>query len=147
MMTTLKHEGASGSFTCIAMLLAVIAVVATIVCSVMNSAYALNALSTILVMEIGGILFTLIGVYMKGRQGNTAIFSFVPVLFSIFVMIQAVGKLLSERILMIAGLFSYNAQNTAGWQVFYATAVAMVALVLSAVLLIIASFLHPKADA
>lgn len=46
-----------------------------------------------------------------------------------------------------AGLFSYNAQNTAGWQVFYATAVAMVALVVSAVLLIIASFLHPKADA
>ncbi|MDY6304831.1 MAG: hypothetical protein SPL94_02485 [Oribacterium sp.] len=41
----------------------------------------------------------------------------------------------------------HNAQNTAGWQVFYATAVAMVALVLSAVLLIIASFLHPKADA
>lgn len=55
------------------------------------------------------------------------------------------ARIILQRV--TAHTFSYNAQNTAGWQVFYATAVAMVALVVSAVLLIIASFLHPKADA
>ena len=45
-----------------------------------------------------------------------------------------------ERILMIAGLFSYNSQNMTGWSVFYAIVVCAVALVIANVALIIGAF-------
>ena len=52
-----------------------------------------------------------------------------------------VGTMVSDRVLMIAGLFSYNSQNMVGWSVFYATVTGAVAFVLGCLLLIVASFM------
>ena len=49
--------------------------------------------------------------------------------------------MISDRVLMIAGLFSYNSQNMVGWRVFYATVTGIAAFVVGCILLIIASFM------
>ncbi|WP_081644411.1 hypothetical protein [Butyrivibrio sp. AE3009] len=52
----------------------------------------------------------------------------------------AFGKILSERILLIAGLFSYDSVNTVGWQVFSVTVVAFAGFIVGALVLIIGAF-------
>ncbi|MBQ3089452.1 MAG: glycoside hydrolase family 3 C-terminal domain-containing protein [Oscillospiraceae bacterium] len=59
---------------------------------------------------------------------------------AIALFVYAFGNMLNDRVLTIAGLFSYNAMNTNGWNCFYATIASVVLFVIAAVLLIAASF-------
>ena len=51
-----------------------------------------------------------------------------------------VGAMILDRILMIAGLFSYNSQNQLGWSVFYAVVTGSVAFIIACLALIIGAF-------
>ena len=59
---------------------------------------------------------------------------------AIALFVYAFGNMLNDRVLTIAGLFSYNAMNTNGWNCFFATIASVVLFVIAAVLLIAASF-------
>ena len=64
---------------------------------------------------------------------------------SIASFMVVVSNLISERVMLVAGLFSFNAGNEIGWQVFYATIVAAVALLLACVAVIVGNFAKGKA--
>ena len=48
--------------------------------------------------------------------------------------------MLNACVMLFAGLFSYNAGNMDGWRVFYVTVASTVLLLLSALMVIVASF-------
>ena len=68
----------------------------------------------------------------------------VGVLGAIACNMFVVFQIVSERILMIAGIFSYNSQDTVGWSVFYVLVASAVILVLSNVAMIVGSFLSKE---
>ena len=62
------------------------------------------------------------------------------VLAAIALFSYVYGQCLLQRIMLIAGLFSYNAGNTVGWNIFYVVVGCTVCLVAACVLLIVSSF-------
>lgn len=143
-MKGLKQQGASGVFGCLAIILAVVAIIATLICNGMNASYALSAPGTIIGLEVLAIVLAAAGLVLNGKGTSGDLFGFLPILASIIVLMLTIGRLINERILLMSGLFSYNSQNTAGWQVFYVTVVAVAGLLLSALTLIISSFLRSR---
>jgi len=68
----------------------------------------------------------------------------VGVLGAIGCNMAVVYGIVSERILMIAGIFSYNSGDTAGWSVFYVVVASAVILLLSNIVMIVGSFQSEK---
>lgn len=146
-MKSIRKQGASGVFGIIALILAVAAMIATVVCSSMNPAYALSAPGSIIGLEVLAIVLAAAGLILDGTGASGDLVGIFPTLAAIVVLMLTIGQLINERILLMSGLFSYNSQNTAGWRVFYVTVVAVAGLLLSALTLIIRSFLRSRKDA
>lgn len=143
-MSAILKQGAAGITGCLAVIISAAGIITTMICSMMNSAYALSALPAIFVLELLGAVLTVVGIALGGRQDAKKSYGIFPVLAAIVAFMFAIGKLINERILLISGLFTYNSQNAAGWQVFYATAAAVICLLLAVILLIVSSFAAPK---
>ena len=79
-------------------------------------------------------------IWSPTKFGNHDFISTAAVVGAIALFSAVIGAMILERILMIAGLFSYNSQNMTGWSVFYAIVVCAVALVIANVALIIGAF-------
>ncbi|SEA33138.1 hypothetical protein SAMN02745687_02540 [Lachnospiraceae bacterium NK3A20] len=142
-MAGLKRQGASGFFGCLSVIVIIAGIVATFICSSANAAYALSSLGAIVGLEIAAVLLALCALIVNGRSDRRATFGILPTLCSVIVLMLTIGRLINERILLISGLFSYNSQNTAGWQVFYITVAAVVLLLASVLCQIIGAFLAP----
>ncbi len=118
----------------------IVGLVALIVSNSISSAYALKSAGLVTVMAIGGILLALVAIWSPTKFGNHDFISTAAVVGAIALFSAVIGAMILERILMIAGLFSYNSQNMTGWSVFYAIVVCAVALVIANVALIIGAF-------
>lgn len=144
----LKKLAVGSYFNCVAAVAGLVGCIAMVVCSNMNSAYAFHGLGTMILAAVCGIVLVLAAIYTPTRFGNHDYISTFAVVGAIALFSFCVGQMISQRILMIAGLFSYNSQNAVGWQVFYATVVAIVGFVVGNLLLIIGAFLRSvKKDA
>lgn len=137
-----KKIGAGSYFSFIAAIAGVVGVVAMMISSNIDKAYAYKTVNNLLIMGICGIILCLIAVWSPSRFGNHDILSTVGNIAAIWLFMSVVGTMISDRVLMIAGLFSYNSQNMVGWRVFYATVTGVAAFVLGCILLIIGSFLR-----
>lgn len=140
MSDLMKKMGAGSYLNVVAAVLGVVGLVLTIVSSTMSSANALLSLGTCVVCSVIAILLCLVAVFGSVKLHNDYVRA-VSVLAAIALQMYVMYNAISERILMIAGLFSYNSMNTEGWQVFYVLVVGAVALVASCVCLIVGSFL------
>ncbi|MBQ1772266.1 MAG: hypothetical protein IKD62_05655 [Oscillospiraceae bacterium] len=118
----------------------IVGLIALIVSNSISSAYALKSAGLVTVMAIGGILLALVAIWSPTKFGNHDFISTAAVVGAIALFSAVIGAMILERILMIAGLFSYNSQNMTGWSVFYAIVVCAVALVIANVALIIGAF-------
>ena len=118
----------------------IVGLIALIVSNSISSAYALKSAGLVTVMAIGGILLALVAIWSPTKFGNHDFISTAAVVGAIALFSAVIGAMILERILMIAGLFSYNSQNMTGWSVFYAIVVCAVALVITNVALIIGAF-------
>jgi hypothetical protein len=136
-----KKFGAGSYFTLIAAIAGVVGVVAMMISSNIDKAYAYKTVNSLLVMGICGILLCLVAIWSPTRFGNHDILSTAGTLGAIWMFMSVVGTMISDRVLMIAGLFSYNSQNMVGWRVFYATVTGVAAFVLGCILLIVGAFL------
>ena len=105
-----------------------------------DSAYAYKTVSTLTMMGVCGVLLCLVAVWTPTRFGNHDILSTFGTVGAIALFMGVVGTMISDRVLMIAGLFSYNSQNMVGWKVFYATVVGAAGFVIASLLLIIGAF-------
>ncbi len=138
----MKKQSVGAYFNIVSAILGLVGVIAAIVCSKMTLTYALGNLGTVITFGCAGIVLCLLAVVLPNMFGNHDIAGTVCVLGSIALFTAAFGKILSERILLIAGLFSYDSVNTVGWQVFYATVVAFVGFLVGAIVLIIGAFMR-----
>lgn len=136
----MKKQSVGAYFNIIAAILGIVGIVAAAICSNMTVTYALGNLGTIALFGILGILLAVAGIVLPNIFGNHDILSTVSVLGAIALFTAAFGQVLSERILLIAGLFSYDSVNTVGWQVFYVTVVSIVGFIVGALVLIIGAF-------
>lgn len=138
----LKKFTVGSWLTLIAAVAGIVGVVAMLVSSNITTAYAYKTVNTLLLMGICGVVLCLLAVWSPTRFGNHDILSTCGTVGSIALFMAVVSTMVSDRILLIAGLFSYNSQNMVGWRVFYATVTGIVAFVIGCVLLVVASFLR-----
>ena len=142
----MKKQGLGSYFNIIAAVLGVVGFAAAVMSSNMTVTYRLGNIGTIVILGICGTVLAIAAVYFPNRFGNYDILGSAAVLLAIACYAAAFGKVLSERILLIAGLFSYDSVNTTGWSVFYVTAVAMGAFVIGCLVLIIGAFMKSVKD-
>lgn len=135
-----KKQSVGAYFNLIAAILGVVGIVAAVICSNMTVTYSLGNLSKIALLGVCGIVLAVLAICLPNFFGNHDILGTCSVLGAIALFTAAFGNVLSERILLIAGLFSYDSVNTVGWQVFYVTVVAIAAFLIADLVLIIGAF-------
>lgn len=131
---------AKGSvLTAVAGVLGIIGVIVMYISSAMSTANALVALVALVAAGLIGAVLCFVCFALKNDIVNV-----IATIVSICLFGYAFGNMLNARVLMIAGLFSYNAGNTEGWNVFYVTIASTVCFVVAIVAMIIASFKSSK---
>ena len=140
MANFLKKLSVGSYLNVIAAVAGIVGLIAMIVSNGVSSAYALKTAGTLTLMGVCGILLALVAVWSPTKFGNHDYISTVAVVAAVALFMAIVGTMILDRILMIAGLFSYNSQNMTGWSVFYATVTSAVALVIACLALIIGAF-------
>ena len=121
----------------VAAVLGAAGIAATFWCSSISADNALLSLTTCIVAGVVGVVLSIAAVVLAPKNdllrscsglGAIAAFMFV------------VSNLISERVMLVAGLFSFNQGNEIGWEVFKATIVAGVFLLLACIAVIVGSF-------
>ncbi|MBQ8237161.1 MAG: glycoside hydrolase family 3 C-terminal domain-containing protein [Oscillospiraceae bacterium] len=141
-----KKNGAKGAgavMNIIAAVLGVVGIVFTYICSTIHTDNALVQQTTALVCGVVGVVLVAGAIVMAKK--NDLVRS-VCGLGAIAAFMYTLSILISERVMLVAGLFSYNQGNTAGWETFYMTIVAGVAMILASVAVAVAAFSCQKAE-
>lgn len=125
----------------IAAVAGIVGLIALIVSNNISSAYALKNAGAVIAMALGGILLTIVAVWSPTKFGNHDFISTIAVIGAIALFSAVIGYMILDRILMIAGLFSYNSQNMVGWSVFYAVITGAAALLIANLVLVIGAFI------
>lgn len=141
MTAFIKKQGAAFYFNALAAVIGIVALVAMVISSTMNEAYALNSFPLFVLGAAVGILLIGIMIYAANRWGNYDYVGTFSGVAAIALFSAVIGGIIMNRILLISGLFSWNSGNTPGWNVFYASVVSIACFVASILLLIIGSFL------
>lgn len=117
---------------------AVLALAGVIVAYVSHAYTSANAVSNVTMMIVAGVVAVALSVLPAFLKND--IVALVAPMGAIACMMYVFNMIISERILMIAGIFSYDAGNTDGWTVFYITVAAAVCLLVSVVINIVTAF-------
>ena len=118
-----------------AAVLGIAGTVVMIASSMVSSANALGALPVLVLACAAAIVLCFAA--WKVKMEYVGLFSGV---LSVLLFVYSLGNMLNARVMLFAGLFSYNAGNMDGWRVFYVTVASTVLLLLSALMVIVASF-------
>lgn len=94
-----------------------------------------------------GVVLCALAIFAPSRWGNFDMLGSVSILGAIALYCYTLGAAVAQRVMLIAGLFSFNAANEAGWSVFYVSVAAWVCLLLGCVLLIISGFVKSVKEA
>lgn len=132
-------KNTSSKLNAVAVVLSLAGVILAYVSHAMSSADALMNLGLVIAAGVAAVVLGAVTVAMKNEVVNL-----VGVLGAIACNMVVVNYIVSERILMIAGIFSYNSDNETGWNVFFVVVAASVVLVLSCVSLMVSSFMKNK---
>ncbi len=122
----------------------IIGLVIMIISGTMSSANKINSMGLMTVFAIIAIVLPIASIYL-----NTAKMDFIGTVTS---MISAalytivVGNLISSRILLISGLFSWNSMDNVGWSVFYVSIASIIFFILSILLLTVGNFAKTVKD-
>ncbi len=138
-----KKKAAGPIFGILAAILGLVGLAVTVYCSRMNSAYSLSNLNQTLLYS--GIAAALACLSAFGKK-NYSVLSTICQIGAIVLFVFAIGNILMERVLLASGLFSYNSQNQAGWQVFYVSVAAIAFYLAADLFLIISSFMKSVKD-
>lgn len=122
--------------------LAAILGIAGLVCTVLSSSgdNALSGLSTVIAAGVVAIALVIVAIYSPMKNGNHDPIAAVSVIAAIALFMYVFNQCVSQRVMLIAGLFSFNANNAAGWTVFSFVVGAAVCLLAANILLVIGSF-------
>lgn len=138
----MMKKGIAFYLNVLAAILGIAGLILTVYSSSVSADNALGNVSMLVVAGVVGILLACVAVAMPVRLGkNHDPISAVSVLGAIALYAYLFGSCVSQRVMLIAGLFSFNAGNTAGWNIFYICIGAWVCLLVGILLLIVGSFL------
>lgn len=138
----LKKLSVGGYFNIVAAILGLVGVVLTVVSGVISPDNPLPGMPMIAAAGAVGVVLCLVSVWSATRFGNFDIVGSVCILGAIALYCYAFGSAVGKQVMMIAGLFSFNAGNTAGWSVFYVSVGAWACLLVGCLVLIISGFLR-----
>lgn len=134
-------KGIASYLNILAAVLGIAGLILTIYSSSVSTDNALGNLPMLILAGVVGIALVGAAVVLPPRRGNHDPISAAAVLGAIALYSYLFGSCVSQRVMLIAGLFSFNAGNTAGWNVFYICVAAWACLLLGILLLIVGSFL------
>ena len=143
----LKKLNIGGYLNVLAAILGVAGAVLTIASSVFNADNRLSNLPMLAAACIVGAVLCLVSVAASARFGNFDPVGTVSLWAAIALYCYAFGAAVGQRVMMIAGLFSYNSGNAIGWQVFYISVGAWGCLLAGCLVLIISGFLRCAKEA
>ena len=145
----MKKHGTAFYINILAAILGVVGLFLTVRSSTMSTDNALSNLSVLILAGVVAIVLVCVSLVAPSRLGNHDPLSAVSVLAAIALYSYLFGSCVSQRVMLIAGLFSFNANNTVGWSIFYTCIGAWVCLLVGILLLVVGSFLNavrePKA--
>lgn len=143
----LKKLNIGGYFNLLAAILGVVGTILTIVSATMSADNPLSGLPMIAAAGVVGAVLCVLSVFAPARMGNFDLAGSASLIAAIALYCYAFGAAVGQRIMLIAGLFSYNAGNTVGWSVFYVSVGAWACLLIGSLLLIISGFLRTVKEA
>lgn len=145
----MKKQGIAFYLNILAAILGAVGLFLTVRSSTMSADNALANLSTLILAGVVAILLVCVAIVAPNRLGNHDPLSAISVLAAIALYCYLFGSCVSQRVMLIAGLFSFNDANTVGWSIFYTCIGAWVCLLVGILLLVVGSFLNsvkePKA--
>lgn len=145
----MKKQGIAFYLNILAAILGAVGLFLTVRSSTMSADNALSNLSTLILAGVVAILLVCVAIVAPNRLGNHDPLSAISVLAAIALYCYLFGSCVSQRVMLIAGLFSFNDANTVGWSIFYTCIGAWVCLLVGILFLIVGSFLNsvkaPKA--
>ncbi len=115
-------------------------VILTVLSSTATPDNTLSGLGLTVAAGVAAVALVLLAIWLPTRRGNHDPVSTVSVVAAIALFTYVLGQVVSQRIMLIAGLFSFNAGNAAGWGVFRLVVAAAVCLLAADVLLVAGSF-------
>lgn len=141
MSTSVKKNSLSfylRAFTCI---LGIAGLIAMVISSTMSSANKLFGLPLLIVLAVAGVALIALSVLVFPRQKLGEYLTAASVVGTIALFTAVIGNVINSRILLVSGLFSFNAGNTVGWSVFYVTVASLACFLVAILVLIISSFM------
>ena len=142
----MKKQGIAFYLNILAAILGAVGLFLTVRSSTMSADNALSNLSTLILAGVVAIVLVCVAIVAPNRLGNHDPLSAISVLAAIALYCYL---FVSQRVMLIAGLFSFNDANTVGWSIFYTCIGAWVCLLVGILFLVVGSFLNsvkePKA--
>lgn len=136
----LKKLSIGGYLNALAAVLGLAGTILTIVSGMVSVDNPLTNTALIAAAGCAGVVLCLLAIFAPSRWGNFDILGSVSILGAIALYCYTFGAAVGQRVMLIAGLFSFNAANEAGWSVFYVSVAAWVCLLLGCVLLVVSGF-------
>lgn len=127
---------ASSKINVVAAVLALVALILAIVGNNISAGNALLNIGQVIAAGIAAVVLCVLPIVLKND-----IVSLAAALGTIACNMFLVNGIVLDRILMIAGLFSYDSGNLDGWNVFYLVVAASVVAILSCVATMVSSFM------
>lgn len=137
----MKKQGIAFYLNILAAILGAVGLFLTVRSSTMSADNALANLSTLILAGVVAILLVCVAIVAPNRLGNHDPLSAISVLAAIALYCYLFGSCVSQRVMLIAGLFSFNDANTVGWSIFYTCIGAWVCLLVGILFLVVGSFL------
>lgn len=136
----LKKLSIGGYLNALAALLGLAGTILTIVSGMVSVDNPLANTALITVAGFAGVVLCLLAIFAPSRWGNFDMLGSVSILGAIALYCYTFGAAVGQRVMLIAGLFSFNAANEAGWSVFCVSVAAWICLLLGCVLLVVSGF-------
>lgn len=138
----MKKLNVGGYFNLVAAILGLVGTILTIVSGVVSADNPLSNTAMIAAAGIAGVALCLLSLWTPSRFGNFDLVGSASILGAIALYCYAFSAAVSQRVMLIAGLFSFNAANEAGWRVFYVSVGAWACLLVGCLALILGAFLR-----
>ena len=143
----LKKLNVGGYLNVLAALLGLAGTILTIVSGMVSADNPLANTALIAVAGFGGVALCLLAILAPSRWGNFDMVGSVSILGAIALYCYTFGAAVGQRVMLVAGLFSFNAANEAGWSVFYVSVAAWACLLAGCLLLVAGAFMKSVKEA
>lgn len=143
-MSAIKKQGPAFYADAVAVILGIAGTIVMSVCHTMDTANPLNAFGKLIAFAVLAMVLVCASIAVANRKKDVV--SLLAVMCAIALLTLNIGEIISSRILLISGLFSWNSQNMIGWRVFYVSIACIVCFVAAILALIVGAFLKNRKE-